>query len=143
MFTSPYGVRKVQVHFDLEKEPSLTEQQHKSECCIRSIVKSYMRDGVVTHINPMYSNALYGDFSELPDFQTAQNIVISAQNDFMALPVDVRKFFDHDPAKMIEFCQDEKNYDKAVAIGLIAATPKVTNVTAGVAEAAPAGAANP
>jgi len=52
-----------------------------------------------------------------------QEKVQTAQNTFNALPAYIRKQFDNDAAKLVEFANDEKNYDQLVAMGL--ASPKM------------------
>lgn len=139
MFTSPLGRRRVTVEFDLDNEPSITEQQHKQDCCIRSIVEKARKDGgLVNHLNPAFNRAQYGDFTNIPDFQTAQNMLIEAKNAFLSLPLRIRKQFDHDPAKMLEFIMDDRNYDEALKIGLIEAkTEAPAPADAAVAETTP------
>jgi phage internal scaffolding protein len=62
--------------------------------------------------------ALYGDFSSVPDYQEAMNTVIHAQDQFNALPANIRKEFDHDPEKMLAFCSDPTNLEKMRELGL-------------------------
>lgn len=64
--------------------------------------------------------ALYGDFTGETDFQLQQNAIIDAREAFLALPAKVRKEFDNDPAKLLEFVHDDKNYEKAKELGLLA-----------------------
>lgn len=98
-------------------EPTKTQQQFESECNINNIVKRYRETGVITHL--AHENPLYGDFSEVPDYQHALAIVMDAEAKFEALPASLRKRFDNDPARMLEFVQDESNYEEAVALGLL------------------------
>lgn len=105
--------------------PSLTQQQYKEEC---DLVKQINRLAVYGDPSGLVQNnkkPMYGDFSEIPDFITAHNTIIEANRMFMDLPSKVRKEFDNDPAKLIEFVSDSKNYDKAVELGLI---KKVENI---------------
>ena len=99
-------------------EPTKTQQQFEEECNINNIVKRYKQTGIVTHL--AHELPAYGDFSEVPDYQTAFDIVVTAQDNFMRLPADLRKRFDNDPAQMLEFLQDESNYEEAVKLGLLA-----------------------
>lgn len=99
-------------------EPTKTQQQFEEECNINNIVKRYKQTGIVTHL--AHELPVYGDFSEVPDYQTAFDIVVTAQDNFMRLPADLRKRFDNDPAQMLEFLQDESNYEEAVKLGLFA-----------------------
>ena len=99
-------------------EPTKTQQQFEEECNINSIVKRYRETGVITHL--AHENPLYGDFSEVLNYQDALSIVIDVEAKFEALPASLRKRFDNDPAQMLEFLQDESNYEEAVELGLLA-----------------------
>lgn len=104
------------------KEASLTLQEYADESDLNKIMEKYaagmgalpVRDGT-----PMF-----GDFSDLPDFATAQQIVIDAQDRFDALPARLRDRFDNDPGALIAFLQDENNRSEAVALGLIPSKQK-------------------
>lgn len=64
--------------------------------------------------------ARYGDFTGETDFQFQQNALIEARDAFMALPARVRKEFDNDPAKLLEFVHNPDNREKAKELGLLA-----------------------
>ena len=98
--------------------PSRTQQSFKDECDINNIVKRYRETGVITHLAS--SEAFYDDVSNVPDYQTALGVVMDAEEKFMQLPATVRKRFDNDPAQMLEFIQDDNNYEEAVSLGLLA-----------------------
>lgn len=95
--------------------PSRTEQSHKKKVNINTIVKKIQK-GVMP---PLRSGGVYGDFTGVPEYQDSLNRVNDAMNDFMALPSDIRKRFDNDPAKLIEFISKEENRQEAERIGLI------------------------
>lgn len=61
----------------------------------------------------------FGDFTQIPDYQTALNIVIEAEQNFAALPSKVRERFKNDPAELVAFVRDEKNRDEAIELGLL------------------------
>ena len=61
----------------------------------------------------------YGDFVDIPDFQSAMNAVIGAQRSFDALPANVRKRFANSPQALMEFMSDPENRDEAVRLGLV------------------------
>lgn len=97
-------------------KPSLVEQSHQDKTNINSIMRRARRTGMV----PVYNGTMtYGDFRGVEDYQTCLNKTRAAERDFMELPAEIRKEFDNDPAKLIGFMGDEKNYDRAVEIGLI------------------------
>lgn len=98
-------------------EPTRTKQSFKAECDINNIMKQYERTGIIDHTNNMHPE--YGDFSNVADYHTAQNMVIDAQNSFDALPSHIRKRMGHDPANLIEFLSDPNNKAEAIELGLI------------------------
>lgn len=102
------------LYFD---EPTLTVQSFKDECDINKIVSRALQGSDITHVNARV--AQYGDFTNVPDFQQAQQLVIRANGMFMSLPAEVRERFANDPALMIKFLQDPKNRDEAVKLGLV------------------------
>lgn len=114
-FRTIYDKIKNVVHFT---EPTKTQQQFEEECNINNILKRYKQTGIVTHL--AHELPVYGDFSDVPDYQTAFDIVVSAHDNFMRLPADLRKRFNNDPAQLLDFLKDESNYEEAVELGLLA-----------------------
>lgn len=106
------------IYFD---DPSLTVQSFKDETDINLIVARAIAGGDVLHVNPRV--ARYGDFSNVPDYQAALNLVNRAEGMFRELPANVRERFSNDPVKMVEFLQHSENYDEAVKLGLVVARP--------------------
>jgi len=96
---------------------SMTQQQFKSQCDINQIIKKYEKTGMLSHINPNAGN--YGDFTNLKNFSENLNMVISAQNAFDALPSEIRKRFGNDPINLINFVEDNSNYEEAIKLGLV------------------------
>lgn len=102
---------------------SLTKQSDKDKCDINKIIAKYEKTGML----PINKNqALYADFSELPDYNEALNIVIKAEQQFMELPASIRDKFNNSPEQMLEFMSDEKNYDEAVSLGLALPKEKIS-----------------
>lgn len=102
----------------MNMEPTKTQQQYKDECDINNIVKKYDDTGHITHIRKN-GVGVFGDFSQLQDYQGMLDTVIAAQDSFMLLPAEVRTRFRNDPGYLIDFLNDEKNYDEALALGLV------------------------
>lgn len=98
------------------KDASLTRQEFVQEADLNNIMKRYAAGMPLPtgHRMPMY-----GDFSDVPDYQRSFEIVAHAQDAFMALPSEVRRRFGDDPSNLIAFLQDEKNRDEAVKLGLV------------------------
>ena len=99
----------------------LTEQNHKDETDINQIVRKYNKTGLIDHLNQFEKQ--YGDMTGY-DYQEAMNTVAAANTMFEGLPSSIRNKFDNDPAKFINFVDDEANADKLVEMGL--AKPKTT-----------------
>ncbi len=98
------------------EEPSLAQQHFKEECDINTILQKFSITGILPEA-PL--SPRYGDFSGISDYHTALNRVIAAQDEFEALPAQIRARFDNDPAKLIEFLEDETNRPEAEQLGLV------------------------
>ena len=101
----------------------LTEQHHKDETDINNIVRKYNKTGLIDHLNQFEKR--YGDMTGY-DYQEAQNTVAAANSMFEGLPSHIRKEFDNDPAKFINFVDDEANAEKMIEMGL-ARRPEVVD----------------
>jgi len=98
------------------EEPSLAQQHFKEECDINTILQKFNVTGILPEA-PL--SPRYGDFTGIGDYHTALNRVIAAQDEFEALPAQIRARFDNDPAKLIEFLDDEANRPEAEELGLV------------------------
>jgi len=94
-----------------------TKQSFKAQCNVNTIVDKARRTGLVSHLNS--KTPVYMDVTQVPDFQTAYAIVQEAQDAFDALDARVRRRFDNDPGKMVEFLSDVRNNAEAAELGLI------------------------
>lgn len=102
--------------------PSLTEQHHRDDCDINTIVSRYNRTGIlpVNNLPP-----IYGDVSLMPkDYAEATSMISSANSWFSSLPSALRSRFDNSPEKILSFLSDPANHDEAVKLGLVEA-PKI------------------
>lgn len=102
-----------------------TKQCFKDECDINKMMARYNKSGVFPMPTSEYK---YGDFAAVPDYQSALNIVISAQRSFDSLSLEVRKRFDYDPVQFLQFVNDPVNYQEGVKLGIwnkAAEPPKV------------------
>lgn len=77
----------------------------------------YATTGTLTHLAS--GQPLYGDFSEVEDYQASLDKVMSAEEKFMSLPSDIRKKFDYDPQKMVEFILNPNNREECIKFGFI------------------------
>lgn len=91
-------------------QPSMAKQEFKKECDVNTIVRGFERTGVISHINT--HEGAFGDYINAPEsYQEALNTVMDAQNDFDALPSAVRAHFHNDPARFMNFQNDEEGMD--------------------------------
>jgi len=98
------------------EEPSLAQQHFKDECDINNILRQFNITGLLPEA-PL--SPRYGDFTGIGDYHTALNRVIAAQDEFEALPAQIRARFDNDPANLIEFLDDVNNRPEAEKLGLV------------------------
>jgi phage internal scaffolding protein len=98
------------------EEPTLAQQHYKDECDINTILQKFSITGILPEA-PL--SPRYGDFTGIGDYHTALNRVISAQEEFEALPAQIRARFDNDPAKLIEFLDNDANRPEAEELGLV------------------------
>lgn len=99
--------------------PSMTEQSHKDSCDINVLMARYEKMGDI----PLGRDGqpFFGDFTNASDFHAMQNKVIETQASFDMLPADLRKKFDHDPGKLLDFISDPSNLKDAINLGLLKA----------------------
>lgn len=107
------GSRSVET-FNLD--PTRTQQQFKDEVDVNNIMKKYIDTGVVTHLNQR--SGRYADLTTAKDYFESMNVIAQAGEAFDQLPATMRKRFDNDPAKLLEFIHDPNNYDEGVKLGL-------------------------
>jgi len=95
-----------------------TEQNHKQECDINSIIRKYDKNGLINHVSNI--EAKFGDVTGI-EFQTAQNKVLEAKKMFGDLPSNIRKRFGNNPSELLSFLDDPGNRSEAETLGLIRA----------------------
>lgn len=101
------------------EDESLTVQAPKDDVDINTIVKRYLRTGEM----PGVRQGVFADISELTDLADAMQMVNEAEQLFMELPAEVRKEFDNDPRRLVEFAQNPANRDRAMELGLVDRPP--------------------
>lgn len=101
-------------------DESLTVQAPTEECDINTIVRRFGLTGELPNVQAMPRS---GDFTGIPDYHTALNLVNAAQKQFLTVPADVRARFDNDPQKFMTFVEDENNRDEAEKLGLLKPKP--------------------
>lgn len=112
-----YTFEDAKTHGIGDFKPTKTQQHCKNEVDINTIVNRHLKTG--SPLPVMNGQLQYGDFSDVKDYQSAQNAVIEAENLFMELPAELRKRFHHSAGEFLEFCSDENNRDEAIRLGLV------------------------
>lgn len=113
-----YGEEKTKKTLKCGK--TLTQQNFKDECDVNRIMERYQVTGYL--VDPLRIRTAvpkYGEFTNVPDFQTAQNIIVEGREAFEKLPSGVRKYFANDPALYLSFITDSDNFDEAIKMGLL------------------------
>jgi len=98
------------------EDATLTQQHLADETNINYILEQFNVTGLLptSPVSPRY-----GDFSGVTDYHSALNAVMAAEDEFDALPAQIRARFDNEPSNLIDFLSDEKNRDEAVKLGLV------------------------
>jgi len=100
------------------EDSSMTQQSFKDECDINVIVRRNEATGLLTHVNR--NDPIWGaDLGDAMDYKSSLDYINEANARFMALPAHVRARFQNDPARLLDFINDDKNYDEAKALGLV------------------------
>lgn len=108
---------------------SKTKQEFRKECDINFIVKRYNATGQLP-VDMAKVQPVFADVSRMGSFAEALNQVRAAEEAFMMLPPELRTKFDNDPAALVSFIQDDKNYNEAVSLGLVAKPTEPTQAPA-------------
>jgi phage internal scaffolding protein len=103
------------LYFD--DDPGLTEQHHKNECDINNIMSKFSPDVLTAHALNYAGN--YGDYSDMPDYHTALNMIRQIDNMFLDVPAEIRAKFNNDPASFIDFVNNPDNREAMVELGLV------------------------
>lgn len=122
-FRSRYSVtgEKSGITFD---QPSQTLQSFKDDADINCIIARFQNTGVLVDPTvPVSRTPQFGDYSEMPSYQEAQNVIVAANNAFNDLSAKIRERFGNDPAAYFDFVQSLKegseDYAEAIRLGII------------------------
>jgi phage internal scaffolding protein len=97
-------------------EETKTEQSHKAEVDINNIVKRAGNMELIAKVNAL-QEFVYDDVTG-NDFQESMNAILRAKEAFTSVPSGIRRQFDNDPAKFMDFVHNPDNADKLVEMGL-------------------------
>lgn len=106
---------------DCSHDEIIVKQADKAACDINNILKRYEKTGALPDM--IRSDPQWGDFSDVPSFQQALEIVDKAEEQFAALDGPIRARFGHDPAKFLEFVTNPANLKEMRDMGLAAPLP--------------------
>jgi phage internal scaffolding protein len=98
------------------EDASLAIQSAEEESNINTIVRRFGLTGELPNDVKMPQT---GDFTNIPDFHTAMNIVRKTKEEFLRVPAEVRARFGNDPQAFMNFIEDDSNYDEARRLGLL------------------------
>lgn len=107
-------------------EESRTKQSELETCDINNIMTRYATTGVLPPMRDP-SLAMYGDFSEVEDYQTSLAKVMAAEERFNSLPSELRRKFDYNPQNMIDFILNPENREECIKLGFINGNSAVNN----------------
>lgn len=98
------------------EDESLTIQSAEEEANINTIVRRF---GITGQLPQDLQMPQSGDFTNVPDFHTAMNLIRTTQTEFLKVPPEVRARFGNDPAAFMAFIEDDRNRDEAARLGLL------------------------
>lgn len=104
------------------RKPSKTERNHKYEVSINDIVKRAFKTGVLATEDQLRS-VYYGNFDNVDQALENHLQIKSAEDQFMALPSNVREYFENDPLKFLRAMSDKNSIPTLVKLGLVKAEP--------------------
>mgnify|MGYP000464367872 CR=1 FL=1 len=95
--------------------------------------KTKQSEAKATDINTIVGQFQRGDYSALPDspgydedgvvitpsmdYHEAMNVIVNAEQHFQQLPSKVRKEFDNNPQKYLEYCENDNNIPAMIERG--------------------------
>jgi len=113
-------IRGPKVVIDCSKGKILTKQSFKQESDINFIVARYQRTGMLVDPGMVgRREAIFADFSEVGDFQSAQERIVKGREAFDSLSAEVRSRFQNEPGKLLDFMANEANKKEAQDLGII------------------------
>ena len=108
-------LERIPVQVSFKGTKTRTKSEFADEANINNIVKRCINGAAM----PTGSRTpLFGDFSDVADFTSAQTLIAEANAEFEQLPSDVREKFGNNVSDLMDFLDDENNIDEAIALGL-------------------------
>lgn len=119
LFRTGFNYDRDQVSIEtglLCEDDSLAIQSAEEESNINTIVRRF---GLTGELPSDLAIPQTGDFTNIPDFHTAMNMVRQAQEEFLRVPAEIRARFSNDPQLLMDFVSDANNFDEAKRLGLL------------------------
>jgi hypothetical protein len=110
------------LYLDCSNLPSLTRQEFAEECDINILMAKYEKTGILPS-NVNANEPRYLDVSDVPDLMVAHQVLQDATTAFMSLPATIRRDFDNDPIKFINYAENPENIEKLREWKLAAPAP--------------------
>lgn len=98
-------------------EASMTKQEFRKETDINYIVNRYVKNGMPAPRSEVH--LAFQDCTLIPDYQGALDIINKGAAAFLELPPKVRERFGNEPARLVEFLQNDSNRAEAEFLGLV------------------------
>lgn len=122
---SPYNYDRNQVSDETGlscDDESLAIQSAAEEANINTIVRRF---GLTGQLPDQVAMPRSGDFTNVPDFHTAMNLIRTTQEEFLKVPAEIRARFQNDPQQFMNFIEDANNREEARKMGLLKAVIEV------------------
>jgi len=108
-------LERIPVQLSFKGTKTRTKSEFADEANINNIVKRCMNGAAMPTGG---RTPLFGDFSEVADFTSAQTLIAQANAEFEQLPSDVREKFGNNVSDLMDFLDDENNLAEAQELGL-------------------------
>lgn len=104
--------------------PSMTRQEFAADCDINTLMERYQNEDIGA-IMRRSQEPVYVDFVNMPgDLMETMQALQEAETAFMTLPAVVRREFDNDPVRFVDFASDVNNLPKMREWGLAPPPPQ-------------------
>jgi len=97
-----------------------TKQSFQFDGDPNTLMKRFSKSGDRDIFNTTKQIARYGDFSEIPDFFTANLQVQEMEEEFLSFPSHVRNHVNNSVEELLELLVDPSRVDEAIELGLVA-----------------------
>ncbi len=124
-------LERLPVKVDFTGTQSRTKSEFAEEANINNIVRRCMTGAIM----PSGSRPpMFGDFTEVQDFTTAQTMIAEANQEFLQLPSDIREKFGNNVTDLLDYLEDPENQSEAIELGLLPQTEETASVKTPVIE---------